>query len=51
MTDDKLNKALVEKNDQDFNEVTKRLEDALSQIEKNPKLKPSQQVLAKVSGL
>jgi hypothetical protein len=41
--------ALREKNDQEFIEITIRIQNALSQIEGNPKLKASQGVLAQLA--
>ena len=40
-----LNPALQDKNDNDFVEVTRRLQTALAKIEADPKLKATQQVL------
>lgn len=41
--------ALQEKNEQEFVEVTRRIQDALARIESDPKLKASQDVLAKLA--
>lgn len=44
-----LNPALREKNDSDFVEVTRRLQIALEKIEKDPKLKATQEVLSRLA--
>ena len=44
-----LPQALEEKNQADFITVTNRISDALQKISSNPKLKPTQSVLARLS--
>lgn len=47
--DSSLNLGLIEKNAQDFIDITKRLQDALNKIEHDPKLKPTQLTLVKLA--
>ncbi|WP_295003476.1 hypothetical protein [uncultured Dechloromonas sp.] len=49
MTNSAIPAALQEKNEQEFVEVTRRIQDALARIESDPKLKPTQDVLAKLA--
>lgn len=49
MTTSGIPAALQEKNEQEFVEVTRRIQDALARIESDQKLKPTQDVLAKLA--
>lgn len=49
MSEGGLPSALQEKNEQDFVEVTDRIQSALSQIRSNPKLKATQEILAQLA--
>lgn len=50
MTKSKLHEALEKKNAADFAEISARIESAIERIRTNPKIKPSQDELAKLSG-
>jgi hypothetical protein len=49
MTTSGISAALQEKNDQEFIDVTRRIQNALARIESDQKLKPTQDVLAKLA--
>ena len=49
MTTSGLPSALQEKNEQEFVEVTRRIKEALAQIERDPKLRATQDMLAKLA--